>query len=133
MAASPDTRELYPLSTPGGNPIPYDVFRPYGLINVAVTDSVSAAIVIPSNVELLVLFCDISVVIRFDGAASIGISGVFNTDTFFMPASTIWTVDHNAAEDLSVIAAVPAETGTLRINCVKKWKDVQKRAISDRT
>lgn len=54
-----DERELYPLTTPAGDYIPFEVFRPSGLILVAVDDAVSANITIPVAAELIAVDCEI--------------------------------------------------------------------------
>jgi len=126
-----DTRELYPLATPGGEAIPYDVFRANSFLRVSITTVVSGSITIPTSADFLIMFCDVPCIVRFNAVASIPASGVELLSAFALPANTIWTIDHNAALSLTAIG-VSATAGVLYINTVKKWKDVHKASLANR-
>ena len=126
-----DPLGLYPLSTPGGNPIPFEICRPVGLIRIAFATAVSGQIVIPASAELLVLSTDKECIVRLGANASIPASGSFLADSIELSPDTFWVVDPNGAAFLTVIRV--AVDGTLVINALKKWQDIQKPAVSDRT
>lgn len=121
-----DTRGLYPLTTPGGDAIPYDVFRPFGLLPVAITDAVSADIAIPAGAELFVVLATTPCVLRFgEDNASVPSSGTHQLDAMYIPADVHMVIDVNEASEFTIIGTTVAATGTLWINTTKTWKDLQ--------
>lgn len=124
MAA--DTRGLYPLTTPGGEAIPYDVFRPFGLLPVAITDAVSADINVPTGAELFLVLASTPCILRFgEPNASVPSSGTHQVDSMYIPADVHMIIDVNEAVEFTVIGTVASATGTLWINTTKTWKDLQ--------
>ena len=132
--ATPDPLQLYPLSTLGGQAIPFEVIRPYSLLRVDITDAVSADIAIPVAADFLIIEADIECIIRFaETSAAVPASGTEMLDAMHIYPGTAWTIDHNGAAELTVIGVVASETGNLWVNTTKKWKDIQKPTVSDRT
>jgi len=124
--ATAELRSLYPLSSPDGQAIPYEVIRPIGLIRQDFTDTPSAAVTIPAAAELLSLFANATCVVTFNAASAVPANGVHQLDSILLAANTYMNVDHNAAATLSVIGV--SESGTLFITTVEKWKDIRKTA-----
>lgn len=115
---------LYPLSSPDGQAIPYEVIRPIGLIRQDFTDTGSAAITIPAAAELLSLFANATCIVRFGATAAVPANGAHDIDSILVAANTYMNVDHNGAANFSVIGV--SEAGTLFVTTVQKWKDVRK-------
>lgn len=134
MAAAPDTRELYPLTTPAGDAIPFEVFRPFGLLPVAITDAVSADITIPDGAELFLVYATIACIMRFgETNASVPASGTHQLDSCFIPSDTHMVIDPNAAAEFTIIGTLAGATGVIYINTTKRWKDLQIETMLDRT
>ncbi len=128
-----DDRELYPLTTPAGVAIPYDVFRPFGLIIADIDASVTPDIAIPVGAELLVCISTQPCVIRFgETNAEISSEGTHQADAFLLVADMYVVLDPNEATELTAIG-LSATAGKLYINTAKKWKDLQIAARLDRT
>lgn len=128
-----DDRELYPLTTPGGQAIPFDVFRPFGLIIADIDASVTPDIVIPAGAELLLVIATQPCIVRFgETNAAIPAEGTHDADSFFLPADTFVILDPNEAAELTAIG-ISATAGKLYINTTKKWKDLQIASRLDRT
>jgi hypothetical protein len=119
-------RDLYPLSTQDGNPIPLDIIRPLGVIRLSIpigTGSSLVALGIP--VPILVLRSTVDCFIRFGTVASIP-SFPMLPDTCYLPANETIVISP-ALTDISVIGDILA--GVLTIQFIDQWAGLGKETI----
>lgn len=119
-----NTRQFYPNANLEGTPIPYEVLYRPGLINVAVSGTVSGSVSLTAAMELLVLYCDVDCYIKFDGTAAAPANETPVADLLFLPAYTHMAVDHSGASAFTAIRA-GADDGTLRVQYTKRWKETR--------
>jgi hypothetical protein len=124
-------RALYSLSTPKGEPIPFEVIRPAGLITLAFTDVASAAISIPAAAELLAIYSTAEAIIAFDSVVSYSSVGTYQANHMIIPANTFMNIDHNEAATFTALG-IREGGGILFVVAVTKWKDIRKSAQFDR-
>jgi hypothetical protein len=115
---------LYPLSSPDGQSIPYEVIRPIGLIRQDFNDVGSAAVTIPTAADILAFFANATCIVTFGATAVVPANGVHGLNSILIPANTYMNVDHNGAANFSVVGV--SEAGTLFTVTVKKWQDTKK-------
>lgn len=127
-----DDSQHYPLVDPSGKDIPFEVFRPLGLMVQDIADTVSSAKTLPVTAELLIVYATDACIVRFDAIASIPATNTHQTGSFFISPETWMTLDPNGAETFTVIGIESGVDGSLFINTTKKWKDLQKPAITNR-
>lgn len=115
--------KAYPLSTPGGLPIPLDIIRCAGLIKQAFSAVAVNGVVIPAC-DYLFLYSDQKCVVALGRNVVIPANGAFEADEYVIPPGTLMIIDHQQATTLGVIRI--AFDGVLWIQCVEKYKDVRK-------
>lgn len=126
-----DSRGLYPHATPDGEPIPFEIVRPLGLITRSVLTAVSANTNIPAAAGFLVLRSDVKSYIGLDRAAIVPVVGTYEANLVFIDAGEVMTIDHNGAAYFTVIAATGDE-GSLVVQACTSYKDIRKYAQMDR-
>lgn len=112
------TTQRYPLSTPDGIAIPFDVIRPTGFIRKAFDVTVSVAVAIPSDCEIISFTATEDCLVCFGGTAIIGADGALQADTVFIQKGTRVTVAPTA-ETFTVISYSVA--GYLYCQLIDKW------------
>lgn len=112
------TSQRYPLSTPDGISIPFDVIRPSGYLAVNTALTVSGQIAIPAGCEIISFTTTEDCIVRFGANASIPSSGVVLGDAVHIPREMRITVAPTA-EFFTVIAEGIA--GVLRCQLIDKW------------
>lgn len=116
---------LYPLSSPKGEAIPYDIIRSRGLIRQDFTDAASPSVSIPANTDILSCWATNDCIIRFGSAAVVPSNGTIVADEMIIPAHTFMNIDHNGAANFSVIG-ITSPGGILFVASVDKWKEIRK-------
>lgn len=126
-------QDLYPQATPLGQPIPFEIIRPYGLIVQAFTDAAASNVTIPAAAEFLVLRADTPCYVQLteNVAAASPADGVHTVGLVYVGAEEIIVIDHAEAIELSVIRA-SSVNGTLIIQTCTKYKDIRKQVQMDR-
>lgn len=112
------TSQRYPLSTPDGISIPFDVIRPSGYLYVNTALTVSGQIPVPAGNEIISFSASEDCIIKFGGNASIPVSGTLLTDAVYIPKDMRITVAPTA-EYFTVIA--PSAVGVLHCQFIDKW------------
>lgn len=132
--AEADTVGRYPQSTPGGEPIPFEIIRPLGLIKKSFSDVAASNVALPDGADFLVLRATEDCLIQFtiDTAAALPADGVHVAGLLFLGVGEVQVIDHNAATEFSVIRA-GADSGILYIQTCSKYADIRKSAQLERT
>jgi hypothetical protein len=112
------TTQRYPLSTPDGIAIPFDVIRPYAFIRKAVDLTVSAEVNIPDSIEIISFAATQDCLVCFGGNATIGADGALQLNHVFIQKNTRVTVAPTANK-FTVIAYDAA--GYLYCQLIDKW------------
>lgn len=112
------TSQRYPLSTPDGISIPFDVIRPSGYMYVNTALTVSGNIAIPAGCEIISFTTTEDCIVRFGANASIPVSGAVLGDAVHIPREMRITVAPTA-EFFTVIAE--GTEGVLRCQLIDKW------------
>lgn len=119
-----DSAQRYPQATPDGQPIPFEIIRPLGLILQAFTSVPVNAVAIPAGADFLVLESTQACLVRFGANVTVPANGVHTTDLVYLSADVIKVIDHNAAASFSVVQA-GAESGTLYVQTCQKYSDIR--------
>lgn len=112
------TDQRYPLSTPDGMAIPLEIMRPYGYIRKGFSGTVSAQVLVPDGIEIVLLYSTEDCLIRFGGNAAISVDGVLSLDTVFLPKDMRICVAPTSTY-LTVIA--DSLSGQLSIQFIDRW------------
>jgi len=112
------TTQRYPLSTPDGISIPFDVIRPSGYMAVNTALTVSGQIAIPAGCEIISFTATEDCIVRFGANAAIPSTGVVLTDAVHIPRDMRITVAP-VAEFFTVISE--GQVGVLRCQLIDKW------------
>lgn len=131
MAQEPDDIGRYPQSTPAGEPIPFEIVRPLGIIKVEVSATPSNDIALPDVNSFLVLHTNAACYVVLDGDGAVPVTDTYTANVVFVDTDEVIVVDHNAAETIGVIAAGTDE-GTLHVQVCEKYKDIRKTAQLER-
>ena len=118
-------RDLYPLSTQDGVPIPLDIIRPYGTMRLSIPSGTGLALVaLTVVVPILVLRSTVDCFIRFGTVATIPVSSML-LDSLFLPANETIVVAPGLT-DISVIEDGVLGTGKLTIQFLDQWAGLGK-------
>lgn len=112
------TTQRYPLSTPDGISIPFDVIRPSGYMSVNTALTVSGQIAIPAGCEIISFTASEDCIVRFGANATIPSSGSILADAVHIPKDMRITVAPVAAY-FTVISE--SAVGVLRCQLIDKW------------
>jgi len=112
------TTQRYPLSTPDGIAIPFDVIRPIAFIRKAFDVTVSVSVAIPADCEIISFTATEDCLVCFGGTAIIGVDGAIQADTVFVQKGTRVTVAPTAASFTVISYAV---AGYLYCQLIDKW------------
>lgn len=123
--AEPDTKGLYPHATPLGQPIPFEIVRPLGLIIQPFSGVATNNVAIPEAAGFLILRADADCLVELATTTAVPADGVHTPGLIFVGEGEVVVIDHNAAAQFSVIAA-GAEDGTLIVQTVTKYSDIRK-------
>jgi hypothetical protein len=119
-----DQEKRYPLSTPDGRAIPFEVLRPLGFISKTFTSAGStASIAIPATVQVLSVYATEECIVTFaaSGASAAAIvDGTLVDDTVFIPAETLMVLSPPIDFAAFAIRGVSAN-GTARIQFIDHW------------
>ena len=119
MATSPLVKQLYPLATQDGKPIPLDVVKAVGLIVVDLTTTFQA-IVLDSKYSLAVVYSEVGTLLDLaNGAVTVPVSGTDYPDWQFIPAG--FAVACILPVGTIRVASVSG-TGKLCIQGVQQWQ-----------
>ena len=123
---------LYPLSTPGGASIPFDLGEPIGLFPIDFTD-VDAEATLPDpddGYDVAVLLSNEDVILRIGGAVTTT-NETLLTNAVYVPADvpTAVKISGTAAH---VMAPGSGDTGRLWIQYFRKWASLSKDVLQDR-
>lgn len=131
--AEADNVGRYPHATPEGDPIPFEIVRPLGLIVQNFTDVAINNIAIPIDADYLVLRADVPCLIQLtpDVPAALPADGVYTPGLVFVDGGDSMVVDHNAATEFSVIRFTD-ESGVIIVQTMTKYKDIRKAAQMER-
>lgn len=113
------TSQRYPLSTPEGVAIPFDIIKAHSYIkkNFTFTEA-SAVINVPADVEIVIFSSNEDCLIKFGGTASIPADGVSQLDVICVEKDVRLAVAPNAST-FTIIGE--SAVGSLRIQFVHKW------------
>lgn len=132
MAVSPDLQQRYPLSTPDGRPIPFDIIRPYGLIKQSFTDTPVNDVVIPEGADFLYIEATEDCYVRIGDDVTAPTNGVHTLGLIVILARTGKVIDHNAAAAFGVVRA-GADNGIVYVQTCTKYADIRKAVILERS
>jgi hypothetical protein len=118
MSAIP--REIYPFTTNDGKAIPLDIVKPIGVTKYALlTDALTDVNTLEEN-TVVVLYSTVDCLISFTGTLAIlpVVNGTTYTDSIFVPAGTLMTVEpiFGSGKAVALDAA-----GSLYVQQVEKW------------
>ena len=123
--ADPDKR--YPLSTPEGQPIPFEILRPHSFLSKTfVTGASTAAISIPTDVQILSIFADEDCIVKFatSAASAAALSdGVRVDDVAFVPRDNLIVLSPRVGFVTFAIRGLTAD-GTAKIQFIDHWAGV---------
>ena len=125
--------EWYPLASPKGEVIPFDVGFPYGLVIANIALTVGAAISLPADSLLAVLFATCGCVVSFDDAtpvASLTLS-TFAPLQVFVPKDGTLSIQIPALK-FSVISSDGASTGKLYVTLFRPYQSLGKDLLTRR-
>lgn len=110
--------QRYPLSTPDGIAIPFDVIRPYGFIRKATATAVSATVSIPDVTEIISFSATEDCIVCFGGTAIVASDGALQLNSVFIQKGTRVTVapTFNTFTVISLSVA-----GYLYCQLIDKW------------
>lgn len=112
--------QVYPLATPEGKDIPFDVGDPIGLFITAFTTGASAEKTLPTGFQIGVLYSTADMVIAFGTGVTLNLTpDVEKVDHQFVPAGTPVSI-HFPASAFKTIGV--ATSGTLYIQGYRRWK-----------
>lgn len=114
----PSTTKRYPLSTPDGISIPLDVIRPNSFLLLDFTLVVSAAITVPTGVEIMSMTATEDCIINFGGNAVDPVSGTIYSGSICVERDQRVTVAP-IATTFTVIGETAS--GVLRVNFIDNW------------
>src|SRR5688500_9784056 len=117
-------QDLYPQATPLGQPIPFEIIRPLGLIVQAFTNVAVSNVAIPAAADFLVLRANTPCYVQFteNVAAVDPANGVHTVGLVYIGAEEVIVIDHAVAVEFSVIRA-GSEDGELIVQTCTKYKD----------
>lgn len=126
MATNPNIYDLYPLSTPGGEPIPLEIVQLIGLIKQSFTNVAANGVTIPAC-DFIYVYSDQDCIVKLGGVVVAPADGEHKTDTFIVPANTVLTIDHKQNTTFGVIRVTT--NGTLWVQTVNKYQDINKNVL----
>lgn len=110
--------QRYPLSTPDGIAIPFDVIRPIGFIRKATGLAVSGVVDIPEDCEIISFTATEDCLVCFGGTAIVAADGVLQPDTLFIQKGTRVT----AAPTFPTFTVIALSAGGyLYCQLIDKW------------
>ena len=112
--------QLYPLSTDGGQSIPLDVIWPVSVSTSAILKDDETPFLIPPGTKIACFFCDIPVLVDFNGAATYPISGLVE-NALFVPAETLITSAIPETGMIRIIPLISGKDGKLVVQIVSQW------------
>jgi hypothetical protein len=126
-----NTTQRYPLSTADGKAIPFDVMKPYGVILRDFSSSAaSAAISIPTSIEIMAIEVTQDMIINFGGTAAQPTMGVLSSNSVIIRKNTMKIVSPSAAT-FTVRGLDGDPAGLAYIHFISNWAglslDVQTR------
>jgi hypothetical protein len=131
--AQTDDIGRYPQSTPKGDPIPYEIVRPLGLVRIAVQDAAVNGVAIPDAYSFLVLRSSAACFVRLNGNAAIPALSTYTANYVYVDVDEVIVIDHNMADTLGVIKADSTDDdGVLVVQVCETYKDIRKTAQLDR-
>ncbi len=125
--------ENYPLSSPKGDSIPFDIGFPYGLFTVPLGLVASDPYQLPEDATIAVLHASCDCIICFgstDPAPSADLTeGAFFEHHTFVPAGGILSIQV-PDQYFSVISSDGVSTGKLRLSLFKPWQSIGKDLLT---
>lgn len=121
--------QRYPLSTPDGIAIPFDVIRPYAFIRKTTALAVSAVVNIPDAIEIISFAATEDCIVCFGGTAIVAPDATIQLNTVFIQKGTRVTVAPTA-NTFTVIATEAA--GFLYCQLIDKWAGLALQTQYDR-
>ncbi len=120
----------YPQATPSGDPIPFEIIYPFGVIIQPFTGTVSGSVTIPEAADFLVFRCNMPCIVRFNAVAEQPTAGTHLTNAVYVDGYESIVIDHNDAVTFTVISAISGtgNDGTLVVQTCIKYTDVRKLA-----
>jgi hypothetical protein len=113
------TSQRYPLSTPEGVAIPFEIIKPHSYLKKSFTaGSASSAVAVPADVEILIFSSNEDCIVKFGGTASVPADGVSQADVICVEKDVRIAVAPNA-DTFTIIGETVA--GALRVQFIQKW------------
>lgn len=111
--------QRYPLSTPEGVAIPFDILKAHSYLKKSFTHvAASTAVNVPADVEIVIFSSNEDCIIKFGGVASVPADGVSQADTICVEKDVRIAVAPNA-DTFTVIGETAV--GALRVQFIQKW------------
>lgn len=128
---SPAGLTQYPFADPNGNPLPFSIGNPYGLVTQAIGTSASSTLTLPTDVTVAVFFATVRCVVSFRGTTPVLANGTFSEDHMIIPKGSVHGI---LVPDVSIrnISADGSSTGKLYIQLYKPWKTAGIDSLSQR-
>lgn len=121
MATSPVQKQLYPLTTGDGVPIPLEIIRAEALLRVAIGANAHEEFTIPTDWETISIWADKDCVVHKGNTATypVPVESVMY-DALFVEAGTTTSV-YLEAGVYRVVPLRAAESGILMLNKFTRW------------
>lgn len=118
--------QVYPLSTPDGKQIPYDLGEPTGLWITAFVAAASAEKTLPSGWEIVVLFANADCVVAFGEDVTLNLNvDEEKVNHQYVPAFTPISIKLPSLKFKTIRVS---EDGTLYIQKYRKWQGLTNQA-----
>lgn len=123
-----DIPKRYPMSTQDGQAIPLDILRPHSLLSLTIATGISsAAIQIPTNVEVFSLLSECDAILQF-GASNVVATdlttGVLKNDAIYIPKDMV--IFLSPPIDVTHFAIIPrlTQSGVAIIQFLESWNSL---------
>lgn len=123
---------VYPLSSPDGQPIPFDVGHPNGLFIVTVAVAASAEKTLPDTWELVTLLATVDTIVGFGAAVALTLAeDVEKVDHVFVPAGVPTSIKVPAVK-FKTISADGVSVGKIYMQKFRRWQALTTESLQSR-
>lgn len=113
------TTQRYPLSTPDGTPIPMEIIKPHSFVQKNfIAGIVSAAVAVPTDVEIMSITTTEDCIIKFGGTAALPVDNTPLLDSMFIDKNVRICLAPKAAT--FTIMGISLD-GVANIQFIEKW------------